>query len=161
MNKSAAPRGPVPAARPVLASGPTPAARCFSIDVEDWYHFKIDQPETWNSHERRVAIGTDHLLAMLERHRVRATCFILAHVAETSPEVVKRITDAGHEIASHGYNHQLIYRQTEAQFEEDLKRSIGLIGNLTPVRSASRRRPPGSGMSWFATASVGIPASSR
>jgi polysaccharide deacetylase family protein (PEP-CTERM system associated) len=104
--------------------------RCFSIDVEDWYHFKIDAPDTWNSHENRVAVGTDLLLEMLERRGVRATCFILAHVCETSPDLVRRIVAAGHEIASHGYNHQLVYRQTEAQFEEDLKRSIGLIGNL-------------------------------
>jgi len=113
--------------------------QCFSIDVEDWYHFKIDQQETWNSHERRVAIGTDFLLAMLERHHVRATCFILAHVAESSPEVVKRIVTAGHEIASHGYNHQLIHRQTEKQFEEDLKRSIGLIGDLSGQPPAGYR----------------------
>lgn len=131
MSESAPPRGPVLAANAATASDAAAGVRCFSIDVEDWYHFKIDQPETWNSHERRVAIGTDILLAMLDRHRVRATCFILAHVAETSPDVVKRIDAAGHEIASHGYNHQLIYRQTETQFEDDLKRSIGLIGNLT------------------------------
>lgn len=135
--------------------------RCFSIDVEDWYHFKIDQPETWNSHERRVAVGTDLLLDMLERHRVRATCFILAHVAETSPEVVRRIVAAGHEIASHGYNHQLIYRQTETQFEEDLKRSIGLIGDLSglaPVgyRASSFSVSPKTPWFWDVLARNGI-----
>jgi polysaccharide deacetylase family protein (PEP-CTERM system associated) len=113
----------------------TPAARdrvknVFTVDVEDWYHLKIDAMETWAEHERRVHIGTDRLLEMLERHGVRGTFFVLAYVAETTPEVVKRIVAAGHEIASHGYNHQLVYKQTERGFEEDLKRSLGLLGDL-------------------------------
>jgi polysaccharide deacetylase family protein (PEP-CTERM system associated) len=108
-----------------------PVKNVFTVDVEDWYHLKIDAIETWGSHERRVHIGVDLLLEMMARHGVRGTFFVLAYVAETSPEVVDRIVAAGHEIASHGYNHQLIYKQTERQFEEDLKRSIGLLGDRT------------------------------
>jgi polysaccharide deacetylase family protein (PEP-CTERM system associated) len=111
-------------------------ANVFTIDVEDWYHLKIDEPHTWGGYERRTHVGTDILLTMLAARGITATCFVLAHVAETSPDVVRRIVAAGHEIASHGYNHQLVYRQTEAQFEEDLKRSIGLLEPLAgaPIR---------------------------
>lgn len=111
-------------------------ANVFTIDVEDWYHLKIDEPHTWGGYERRVQVGTDILLEMLAARGITATCFVLAHVAETSPDVVRRIVAAGHEIASHGYNHQLVYRQTEAQFEEDLRRSIGLLEPLAgaPIR---------------------------
>jgi polysaccharide deacetylase family protein (PEP-CTERM system associated) len=111
-------------------------ANVFTIDVEDWYHLKIDEPHTWGGFERRTHVGTDILLEMLARRGIRATCFVLAHVAETTPDLVRRIAAAGHEIASHGYNHQLVYRQTEAQFEEDLRRSIGLLEPLAgaPIR---------------------------
>ncbi|HEX7880925.1 MAG TPA: polysaccharide deacetylase family protein [Candidatus Eisenbacteria bacterium] len=148
-----------------LPGGPTggaqPPVRCFSIDVEDWYHFKIDAPETWNSHETRVHVGTDLLLEMLERRGVRATCFILAHVCETAPDLVRRIVAAGHEIASHGYNHQLIYRQTERQFDEDLKRSIGLIGDLagkapTGFRASSFSVSPKTPWFWDVLVRNGI-----
>jgi polysaccharide deacetylase family protein (PEP-CTERM system associated) len=124
----------------------------FTVDVEDWYHLKIDAIDTWGSHERRVHVGVDRLLEMMEHQGVRGTFFVLAYVAETTPEVVRRIARAGHEVASHGYNHQLVYRQTEAQFEADLKRSLGLLGDLVgePIRgyrassfSVSRKTP------WF------------
>jgi polysaccharide deacetylase family protein (PEP-CTERM system associated) len=114
----------------------SPVKNVFSVDVEDWYHLKIDAIETWGDHERRVHVGTDKLLAMLARHNIKGTFFVLSYVAETTPDVVRRIVEQGHEIASHGYNHQLVYRQTESQFEEDLKRSLGVLGELAgqPVR---------------------------
>jgi polysaccharide deacetylase family protein (PEP-CTERM system associated) len=108
-----------------------PVRNVFTVDVEDWYHLKIDAIDTWRDHERRVHIGVDRLLEMMARHRVRGTFFVLGYVAETSPEVVDRIVAAGHEVASHGYNHKFVYRQTEQQFEEDLKRSLGLLGDRT------------------------------
>jgi len=133
----------------------------FTVDVEDWYHLKIDAIDTWGSHERRVHVGVDRLLAMMDRHGVTGTFFVLAYVAETTPDVVKRIAAAGHEIASHGYNHQLVYKQTERGFEEDLKRSIGLIGDLTgkPVegyRASSFSASPKTPWFWDVLARNGI-----
>lgn len=131
---------------------PGGVSNVFTVDIEDWYHLKVDEPNTWGDHERWVHVGTDRILEILDRRGVRATFFVLAYVAETTPDVVRRIAAAGHEIASHGYNHQLVYRQSEAQFEEDLKRSLGLLSDITgqPVRgyrassfSVSPRTP------WF------------
>ena len=148
-----------PGSRP--AGTTAPVKNVFTVDVEDWYHLKIDAIETWGSHERRVHLGTDRLLEMMARHGVRGTFFVLAYVAETTPDVVKRIAAAGHEIASHGYNHQLVYRQTERGFEEDLKRSLGLIGDVTGIgvegyRASSFSASPKTPWFWDVLARNGI-----
>ena len=79
----------------------------------------------------RVQANTERLLDVFERHGVKATFFVLGWVAEHCPEVVRRIDQAGHEIASHGYSHQLIYRQTPDQFRQETRQSKQLLEDLT------------------------------
>ncbi|MBT6281936.1 MAG: polysaccharide deacetylase family protein, partial [Phycisphaerae bacterium] len=89
-----------------------------SIDVEDWFQVQnlaIDA-STWNNHEYRVASNMDRMLELMDQNNVQSTCFILGWIAERHPETVKKIADAGHEIACHGYNHELIYDLTPEQF---------------------------------------------
>ena len=102
-----------------------------TIDVEDYFHvaalseaIKVDD---WSSMEYRVEANTDRLLALFDEHRTKATFFILGWVAERSPALVKRIADHGHEIACHGYSHQLVYNQTPEVFRDETVRSRTML----------------------------------
>jgi polysaccharide deacetylase family protein (PEP-CTERM system associated) len=71
------------------------------------------------------------LLDLLAERHVRATCFFLGWIAERYPHLVRAASDAGHEIASHGYAHELIFRQSEAVFYEDVRRAKGLLEDVS------------------------------
>jgi polysaccharide deacetylase family protein (PEP-CTERM system associated) len=111
-----------------------------SFDVEDWFHAHnvapaVDRTE-WDDCESRVGRNTGRILDLLEEHEVRATFFVLGWIADRYPDVVKRIAARGHEIASHGYNHKLLYEQTDAELRQDLRRSLEVLEPLTdePIR---------------------------
>lgn len=113
----------------------------FSIDVEDWFHI-LDNPsapthERWSSLEPRVQANTEVLLEELARRDVHGTFFVLGWVARRHPELVRAIAEAGHEIASHGYAHRLVYEQTPQDFRDDLRRGSEAI------HAACGRQPRG------------------
>jgi polysaccharide deacetylase family protein (PEP-CTERM system associated) len=114
--------------------------RFLSFDVEDWFHSHNLAPELsrdgWDEYELRVRENTRRILSMLDDHDTRATFFVLGHVAERAPELVGEIDARGHEVASHGYDHRLLYEQTPEEVREDLQRSLGLLESLTdqPIR---------------------------
>ncbi|MEE8169992.1 MAG: DUF3473 domain-containing protein [Phycisphaerae bacterium] len=111
---------------------------CFTIDLEDWGQSTLspDTPLT-----ERVVKNTRRMLALLDEGGVRATFFVLGKVAEKFPDTVRAVHAAGHEIASHGYGHELLFTITPQRFRDDLKRSIDLIGELTGKRPAGYRAP--------------------
>ena len=123
-----------------------------SIDVEDWFQVEnlksVIPRESWDSQERRVERNTDRMLELLARHHVKCTCFILGWVAEKCPELIKRIATEGHEIASHGYGHELIYNLTHEQFRQDILRARGLLEDLTGTRVRGYRAPSFSITDW-------------
>ena len=107
-----------------------------SIDVEDYFHVaalaKVIRPDQWSTLPSRVERNTERLLALFERNNnVKATFFVLGWVAEKFPALIRKIADGGHEIASHGYSHQLIYSQTPEVFREETLRSKELLENIT------------------------------
>ncbi len=106
----------------------------FTIDVEDYYHVaalaSAVSRESWPTRESRVERNVERLLALLAEKGVKGTFFVLGWVAERSPEVVKRIAGAGHEIACHGYSHQLIYRQSQAEFTAETTRAKRFLEDL-------------------------------
>ena len=106
-----------------------------SIDVEDYFHVAalsgVIKPEQWPTLPSRVEQNTRKLLGLFERHQVKATFFVLGWVAEHHPELVREIDRAGHEIASHGYSHQLIYRQSPETFRQETRRSKALLEDIT------------------------------
>ena len=75
------------AARP----GPAAVRNVFTVDVEDWYHLKVDAPSTWDAHENRVEVGTRIVLDLLARHGVRGTFFVLGYAADRNRELVREI----------------------------------------------------------------------
>ena len=96
----------------------------FSVDVEDWYHI-LDSPavpniEQWASLESRVEHNIDRILELLHDHGVRATFFWLGWIAERHKSLLKRCSDAGHEIASHGYGHVLAFKVGRRAFAKDI-----------------------------------------
>jgi polysaccharide deacetylase family protein (PEP-CTERM system associated) len=99
-----------------------------SVDVEDWYHSVLDiPPGDWPQYEDRLMPATERLLECLAEREARATFFVLGHAAEQHSELVPAIEDAGHEIACHGYAHRLAYDLSEAEFREDLERSLDIL----------------------------------
>jgi polysaccharide deacetylase family protein (PEP-CTERM system associated) len=107
----------------------------FSVDVEDWYQVSDFESavdfSAWDRYESRVLRNTERVLAVLDEHGVKGTFFVLTWNAERHPEVVRRIADQGHEIASHGYRHRLIYEQSPAEFRDDILRSKKILEDLT------------------------------
>ncbi|MCB0403242.1 MAG: DUF3473 domain-containing protein [Bdellovibrionales bacterium] len=102
-----------------------------SIDVEDWFCVrnmgqKISFSE-WNHCELRVRKGLDFILEELGRRQVRATFFMLGWVAERCPLIVKELESGGHEIGSHGYNHQPLDWGNPNSFKRDVEKSLGVL----------------------------------
>ncbi len=110
---------------------PTQSSRsrlnAFTIDVEDYFQVAAlagsISRESWPTQEYRVERNTEVILNLLDEKKVRGTFFVLGWVAEKSPSLVMRIAAAGHEIACHGYSHQLIYNQTQEVFREESTRA--------------------------------------
>ena len=105
-----------------------------TVDVEDWYHVsafadRID-PAGWDSFAPRVGDNTRRLLELFARHDTRATFFILGWVAERQAALVREIAAAGHEVACHGWSHQLVYGQERETFREETLRSKALLEDL-------------------------------
>jgi polysaccharide deacetylase family protein (PEP-CTERM system associated) len=106
----------------------------FSIDVEDWFHI-LDLPTTpklgkWDSFPSRVEENFKKLLEIFAREQVQGTCFFLGWIAERYPDLVRQAADRGHEIASHGYSHSLVYEMTEEDFLADAVKSKKIIEDI-------------------------------
>ncbi len=116
-----------------------------TIDVEDYFHVSVFDglvPRSrWTSLESRVCSNTERLLAIFADANVRATFFVLGWVAERYPQLVTSIAEAGHEIASHGFGHRLIYDQTRAAFRDDVRRSKDLLEASSGKRVLGYRAP--------------------
>jgi polysaccharide deacetylase family protein (PEP-CTERM system associated) len=122
-----------------------PIVNAMSVDVEDYYHVSALAPVVaraeWPRMESRVCASTTRLLALFEAHAVRATFFVLGRVAERHPDLVRQIAAGGHEIASHGFDHRLVYDQTPDAFRDDIRRAKRLLEDLAGVRVVGYRAP--------------------
>ena len=102
-----------------------------TVDVEDYFHVAAfaDVIDTgrWDKYPCRVERNTDVLLQLFEKKQIKATFFVLGWVAERYPEIVRKIVAQGHELASHGYSHQLVYSQTPEVFREETRRSKQIL----------------------------------
>ena len=117
----------------------------FTIDVEDWFHI-LDIPggpsiETWHSLESRVERNFLRLLDLADEHGARTTCFILGWVAERFPHLVREAYRRGHEIASHGYAHRLVYELKPQEFREDAERARKILEDVAGCRVIGFRAP--------------------
>ena len=96
------------------------AVHHFTVDVEEYFNFvefesKVP-PCEWDLLESRVEASVGRLLELLEQHAARGTFFVLGWVAERHPEMVRSIAQAGHEVASHGWDHKRVYEVEKSEF---------------------------------------------
>ncbi len=117
----------------------------FTVDVEDYFQVSAFEGQVrrhdWGRYQSRVETNTHRVLALLQRHHVTATFFVLGWVADRYPGLVAEIHSCGHKIASHGYWHRLIYRQSPERFREDLRRSKDALQRVTGEAVTAYRAP--------------------
>lgn len=123
---------------------PEPAA-VMSVDVEDWFQVENLRAaiarKNWDTYARRVVANTEVILNVLQRTHTRGTFFCLGWIAEREPALIREIRDAGHEIASHGYAHHLIYEQKLEDFRADVVRAKALLEDITGDEVLGYRAP--------------------
>ncbi|HVQ08304.1 MAG TPA: XrtA system polysaccharide deacetylase [Allosphingosinicella sp.] len=116
-----------------------------SVDVEDWFQVgafeKVIARAAWETIPGRVERNTDHVLALFDGAGVKATFFTLGWVAARHPALIRRIAEAGHEIASHGWDHQRVFTMDEAAFRADLDRAHKAIEDAAGLSPAGYRAP--------------------
>jgi polysaccharide deacetylase family protein (PEP-CTERM system associated) len=114
------------------------AALLLSMDVEDW------PQSTWDRSlaiTHRAADNTMRVLDILATHKTRITMFVLGKFAERFPGVVARMYKEGHEVASHGFGHVEVFRQTQSEFVEDVTRSITILEQICGTKVEGYRAP--------------------
>lgn len=126
-----------------------------TIDVEDYFqvsaladHFPRSE---WDSVPCRVERNVDLILALLDERGAKATFFTLGWIAERYPALIRRITDAGHELASHGYGHERATSQSPDVFLEDITRAKKILEDLSGQTVTGYRAPSfsiGAGNLW-------------
>lgn len=116
-----------------------------SVDVEDWFQvgaFEATIPRgSWDALERRVECNSEAVLALFDQAGVKGTFFTLGWVAERHPRLLARIAAAGHEIASHGWDHARVFTMDAAGFRADLARTSDAIERACGIRPAGYRAP--------------------
>ncbi|HEY7497069.1 MAG TPA: XrtA system polysaccharide deacetylase [Vicinamibacterales bacterium] len=134
------------------STGDARVVNAMTIDVEDYFQvsaFEDRVPRAqWDRLESRVCRNTERLLEMFADADVTATFFVLGWVADRFPGLVRQIAEGGHEIASHGYSHRLVYSMTPSEFRDDLRRarvaieaaaSVPVLGYRAPSYSITRK----------------------
>jgi polysaccharide deacetylase family protein (PEP-CTERM system associated) len=116
-----------------------------SVDVEDWFQvgaFENVIPKSdWETLPRRVERNADAVLALFAEANVKATFFTLGWVAERHPALIRRIVAAGHEIASHGWDHDRVFSLTPEAFRADLRRAHHAIADAGGIAPTGYRAP--------------------
>lgn len=116
-----------------------------SVDVEDYFQVSafdnVVSRADWGGLESRVSRNTERLLEIFEAAHVRGTFFFLGWVAERFPQLARRVAAAGHEIASHGFNHQLVYSLSADAFRQDVGSAKRLLEDVTGQAVHGYRAP--------------------
>jgi polysaccharide deacetylase family protein (PEP-CTERM system associated) len=132
-----------------------PARHLFTVDLEDYFQVnafeRIVDRANWDRYPLRVEESTGRLLDLLASHNTKATFFTLGWIAEKVPQLVRRIAEAGHEVASHGYWHRKVTTLSPEAFREDVRESKARIESVTGQPCVGFRAPSFSirpGMEW-------------
>ena len=116
-----------------------------TVDVEDWYQVgafeKVIARADWDSLESRVERNTDVVLALFAESGVKATFFTLGCVAQRFPALIRRIVAAGHEVASHGWDHQRVFTMAPSEFRADLLKARKVLEDASGKAVTGYRAP--------------------
>ena len=125
-----------------------------TFDIEEWYHANYENycgPQ--QSGSGKLFENVESLLDLCDEHNIRSTCFVLGCVARDKPEVVRLIVERGHELASHGFNHDLIHTLTPERFRRDISTAKAILEDTAGVVVSGYRAPSWSvtrqTMRWF------------
>lgn len=117
----------------------------FSIDVEDWFHIMdlktAPKIADWDRLPSHVEVNFLRMLDMLDAHQTKSTCFFLGWVAQKYPGIVREAAKRGHEIASHGFAHSLIYELQAPAFLEDIHKAKVLLEDISGTAVDGYRAP--------------------
>ena len=120
-------------------------ANALSVDVEDYFQVSafanFISRDDWSQHKSRVSANTYRLLEIFDEFQVKGTFFTLGWVAERTPELIREIANAGHELASHGYDHTLVTKLDEASFRADVTRTKAVLEDIGGVAVDGYRAP--------------------
>jgi peptidoglycan-N-acetylglucosamine deacetylase len=126
-----------------------------TFDIEEWYHANYPgiNFEDYSSESSRLEYNVDRLIALCEPFSIKTTCFILGDVAAQKPQIVTKLFDAGHEIASHGNSHQLVYPMKPEEFRKDIQIASDRLEQIIGQKVIGFRAPSWSvnqeSLSWF------------
>lgn len=133
---------------PKTGSFPHPARRIvngLSVDVEDWFQVgafeDVIARDDWDGLKLRVENNVARILEMFAEANVTATFFTLGWVAKRHPAMIRRIAEAGHEIASHGYDHARVFNFTRAEFAEDIRIARAILEDCSGQLVSGYRAP--------------------
>jgi polysaccharide deacetylase family protein (PEP-CTERM system associated) len=116
-----------------------------SVDVEDWFQVgafeNVIERGEWDSIKTRVEDNVYRVIDLFAEADVRATFFTLGWVAKRQPNMIRRIADAGHELASHGYDHARVFTFTRREFAEDIRKAREIIEDCAGVAVTGYRAP--------------------
>ncbi len=116
-----------------------------SIDLEEYFQIHVlsgsIKPEAWQTMPSFVEENTSRILDLLEKHGIRATFFCLGWIAQRHGKLVRRIHEQGHEVACHGYAHQVIYQQDPDTFRDDITRAKHVLEDTTGGSVMGYRAP--------------------
>lgn len=112
-----------------------PVVNALSVDVEDYYQVQalasVCPRSDWDRYESRVGRNTAMVLDILAQAGAGATFFTLGCVARRDPGLMRRIAEAGHEVASHGLCHARVDSQTPAEFRADIREAKAILEDIT------------------------------
>lgn len=118
-----------------LPSNQERITNAMTVDVEEYFQVSAFErhvdSQRWDSMPSRVEASMDRILALFELSNIRATFFTLGYIAERHPALIRRIADAGHEIASHGMRHVRANTQDRATFQDDITHSRALLEDIS------------------------------
>ena len=135
-------------------ASPEPLVNGLSVDVEDWFQVgafeDVIERGNWDGLQTRVERNVDEILEMFDEAEVKATFFTLGWVARRHPAMLRRIAEAGHELASHGWDHARVYTMDRTRFGADIRKAkqeiedasgFAVIGYRAPSFSIDHRTP--------------------
>jgi polysaccharide deacetylase family protein (PEP-CTERM system associated) len=128
-----------------LTDSRKPVLHHFTVDVEEYFQVLALEPHIarsrWEVIPQRVEIGVRSLLDLLSEHGAHGTFFVLGWIAERSPELVREIAERGHEVASHGANHERVTTLTRDEFRESVRSSKRVLEDITGRSVIGYRAP--------------------
>lgn len=124
-----------PSPADMTTSGRPAIRHAMTVDVEDYFQVSafanVIKPAQWGDWPSTVERNTCRLLELFDEFQIKATFFVLGWVAERHDALIREIASRGHEVASHGYSHQLVFKQTPDEFRRETDRSKKLLEDIT------------------------------